>query len=339
MIRVINHDYFCYSLALVLGSILAFVRVLTWKSSLLMISDAPVFGHGIGSFAANYMPYQARYLEDHPGNFSLIADNNLIAFNEFIHLTCEQGMIGLLLFTCLLALAFANAIKVKYKLTSYFALMGLLVFALFSYPASIFPIKICFPLFTGILARDREALVRFHLKNWLIISITIIIILGAMFNIRTYLSYRQAYHSLNNGEYLQENSNAYSTMKNDKNFLYLLGEQYLRHNLFEKSIETKERLAEIAPTSALLCDLGMLYLHKNELDSALDCFLHARAMTPNHVQPIYGLWLVAKMRDEKDVRVKLSIEIITKPVRVVNNVVLKARKEAKEYLKEQGINF
>jgi len=37
--------------------------------------------------------------------------------------------------------------------------------------------------------------------------------------------------------------------------------------------------------------------------------------------------------------VKLSIEIITKPVRVVNNVVLKARKEAKEYLKEQGINF
>ena len=126
MIRVINHDYFCYSLALVLGSILAFVRVLTWKSSLLMISDAPVFGHGIGSFAANYMPYQARYLEDHPGNFSLIADNNLIAFNEFIHLTCEQGMIGLLLFTCLLALAFANAIKVKYKLTSYFALMGLL---------------------------------------------------------------------------------------------------------------------------------------------------------------------------------------------------------------------
>lgn len=315
------------------------VRVLTWKSSLLMIRDAPVFGHGIGSFAANYMPYQARYLEGYPDNFSLIADNNLIAFNEFIHLTCEQGMVGLLLFICLLALAFANATKVKYKLTFYFALMGLLVFALFSYPASIFPIKICFPLFTGILARDREALVRFHLKNWQTISITMIIILGAMFNIKTYLSYSQAYHSLNNGDYLQENFNDYSAMKHDKNFLYLLGEQYLRHNLFEESIEVKKRLAEIAPTSALLCDLGMLYLHKNEPDSALDCFLHAQAMTPNHVQPIYGLWLVAKVRDEKEKRVKLSIEIITKPVRVVNSVVLKARKEAKEYLKEQGINF
>lgn len=166
-----------------------------------------------------------------------------------------------------------------------------------------------------------------------------IVILGAMFNIRTYLSYRQAYHSLNNGEYLRENFDACSAMKHDKNFLYLLGEQYLRRNLFEKSIEAKERLAEIAPTSALLCDLGMLYLHKNELDPALDCFLHAQAMTPNHVQPVYGLWLVAKTRDEREERVKLSIEIITKPVRVVNNIVLKARKEAKEYLREQGINL
>lgn len=315
------------------------VRVLTWKSSLLMISDAPVFGHGIGSFAANYMPYQARYLESHPGNLSLIADNNLIAFNEFIHLTCEQGMAGLLLFSCLLALAFANATKVKYKLTSYFALMGLLVFSLFSYPASIFPIKICFPLFTGILARDRKALVKFHLKNWQIISITMIIILGVILNIRTYLLYNRAYHSLNNGEYLQKKFNDYSAMKHDKNFLYLLGEQYLHHNLFDKSIETKKQLAEIAPTSALLCDLGMLYLHKNELNPAFDCFLYARAMTPNHMQPTYGLWLVAKMRDEKEECVKLSIEIITKPVRIVNSIVLKARKEAKEYLKEQSINF
>ena len=312
------------------------VRVLTWKSSLLMISDAPVFGHGIGSFAANYMPYQARYLENHPGSFSLIADNNLIAFNEFIHLTCEQGMVGLLLFTCLLALAFANATKVKYKLTSYFALMVLLVFALFSYPASIFPIKICFPLFIGILARDRKALVRFHLKNWQTVSIIMIIILGTTFNIKTYLVYNQAYHSLNNGKYLQQKFYDYSAMKHDKKFLYLLSEQYLRHNLFEESIKVKKQLAKIAPTSNLLCDLGMLYLHKNELDSALDCFLHARAMTPNHVQPIYGLWLIAKTKNETDERIKLSLEIISKPFRVVNSIVLKARKEAKEYLKEQN---
>lgn len=166
-----------------------------------------------------------------------------------------------------------------------------------------------------------------------------IIILGAAFNIRTYLLYTQAYHSLNNGKYLQGSSNDYSTMEHDKNFLYLLGEQYLQHDLFEEAIKIKKRLAEIAPTSALLCDLGMLYLHKNEPDSALDCFLNAQAMTPNHVQPVYGLWLVAKMRDEKKECVKLSIEIITKPVRIVNSIVLKARKEAKVYLKEQGINF
>lgn len=71
------------------------VRVLTWNSSLLMIEDAPVFGHGIGSFAANYMPCQARYLDECVGESdALIADNNMIAFNEFIHVTCEQGLVG-----------------------------------------------------------------------------------------------------------------------------------------------------------------------------------------------------------------------------------------------------
>ena len=127
------------------------VRVLTWNSSLFMIKDAPVFGHGIGSFAANYMPCQACYLDEHVGgNEALIADNNMLAFNEFIHVSCEQGLVGLLLFSGLLIYAFRGTDNIKHGLVARLGLITLFVFALFSYPSSIFPIKVCFPVFIGI---------------------------------------------------------------------------------------------------------------------------------------------------------------------------------------------
>ena len=65
------------------------VRLLTWNSSSLMFLDKPILGHGIGSFPANYMLYQAQFLNEHPGEeWEIIADNNITAFNEFIHLAC-----------------------------------------------------------------------------------------------------------------------------------------------------------------------------------------------------------------------------------------------------------
>lgn len=124
-------------------------------------------------------------------------------------------------------------------------------------------------------------------------------------------------------------------MRHNKNFLYLLSEQYLKHDQINASLQAKKLLLNIAPTSSLLCDLGMIYLYKQELDSARDCFLYAKKMTPNHISPTYGLLLVNKAEGNREECTRLSKEIISMPVRVVNNVVLKARKEAREYIQKQ----
>lgn len=253
------------------------VRLLTWHSSLLLFKDAPLLGHGIGSFAANYMPYQACYLDKHVGsNDAIIADNNILTFNELIHLACEQGGVGLFLFTCLLACALTNKNKTKQRLFARLGLIGLFVFALFSYPASLFPIKVCFPLFLGVLSKDRTSCIVLTLKKTIVVLVVGIICLGVFFNVRTYKNYHDAYASLNNGDYVRDPSKNYYCMKHNKNFLYLLSVQYLKHDLIAASMQVKKELLDVAPTSSLLCDLGMLYLHCHELDSARMCFKYAK---------------------------------------------------------------
>ena len=60
-------------------------------------------------------------------------------------------------------------------------------------------------------------------------------------------------------------------------------------------------------------------------------------MTPNHVSPIYGLLLVSREEENMEACKRWSMEILSMPMRVVNNVVLKARKEAREYIQNEHV--
>lgn len=73
-------------------------RLLIWNCAWEMIKDAPLTGHGSGSFRAHYMDYQAAYIEAHPDNhYVTLADNVLSPFNEYIHFTLNFRLIGLFL--------------------------------------------------------------------------------------------------------------------------------------------------------------------------------------------------------------------------------------------------
>lgn len=75
------------------------VRLLIWRASLGMVQENPCFGSGIGSFASDYMLYQARYFSLNPDSrFVMFATNHNQAYNEFLRILCEEGVIGLVMF-------------------------------------------------------------------------------------------------------------------------------------------------------------------------------------------------------------------------------------------------
>jgi O-antigen polymerase len=119
-------------------------RLLVYEVSLSMIKDKPVFGHGFCRFIGEYNNYQAAYFKTHPNsNYEQLADNVLYGFNEFIQLTVELGIIGLLIFVGLVVLILKSKTKPEWDYIVFPAkvsLVGVLICCLFSYPLHNLPL-------------------------------------------------------------------------------------------------------------------------------------------------------------------------------------------------------
>ena len=79
-----------------MSSVLA--RVELWINSIMAWMDAPIFGHGLGSFDWSYSQHRADHLAWMP---TTILTTNTVsagaAHNEYLHILVELGCVGLLL--------------------------------------------------------------------------------------------------------------------------------------------------------------------------------------------------------------------------------------------------
>jgi len=87
-------------------------RLLIWKISKNIIVDSPFFGVGFDNFKAHYMNYQANYFSENKNSAEIaIAGNSKYAFNEFVQVTVENGIIGFAVFLFLVYLIFSLKLK------------------------------------------------------------------------------------------------------------------------------------------------------------------------------------------------------------------------------------
>ena len=112
----INHSKIRYitgfALILILSTVLTFSikkdssygRFFVWKTTYIMFEDNLLSGIGYGNFASKYPIYQASMYENKKMSSREIslADNTKVAFNEFLHITSELGIIGIIIFVLLM---------------------------------------------------------------------------------------------------------------------------------------------------------------------------------------------------------------------------------------------
>ena len=91
-------------------------RIFIWKVSGLMVADHPILGVGYGNYGYQYLNYQMKFY-DNPANAVYYdkACNIKLAHSEFVHITAETGIIGLILFCSLIVLFFKKALDVLKK--------------------------------------------------------------------------------------------------------------------------------------------------------------------------------------------------------------------------------
>lgn len=149
-------------------------RLLIWKVTLGMIANQPLTGVGIDRFKSFYMNEQANYFKKHPESVeTMTAGDTNYCFNEFLQHTAENGLIGLglILAAIICALRANGKCFDRFTFIAKAGITGIAVFALFSYPAQILPVKmslICYLAYLATLSETTAWPVR--IKNPLVIK-------------------------------------------------------------------------------------------------------------------------------------------------------------------------
>ena len=317
-------------------------RLLIWQVIGSGLSGSPWLGHG--PLPASYMPMQAVWLQAHSDSpLARLADNNLHAFNELLRITYESGFIGLLLFIGLLTQAVLSLRRHTASTRTAGALLtALMIAGLFSYPFTTPPIAM-----TGIAAlalipcdAGRKQYLAFRPSRLVRIGCCLAVVLFMAFAIGEYRLEKRADRLLINAQQDPALLTAGNTLplmhklRNNADFMLACGKTLFDGQYYAEALPVLERGARLKPSSPLLCDLGECYRHARQYSLAGQAFTEAARMTPAHILPqyrLFRLYLETGSTAEAEAKARHMLRM---QVKVVNTSVLRYRREARNYLKQ-----
>jgi len=311
-----------------------------------MIGEKVLFGFGYHRFKANYLNYQAAYFSSEfsannseGGNAeAIVADNSTRAFNEYLQMTTEGGIVGILIVLAIGWSFFFGASKNNgHQATSVAAKMGALafgVFALFSYPTEILPIKLCVTICLAYIASNQKCLHVMVFQGFLpigiarrvwkaislvMITITLLLTISLNDSYNSYKSWKQAYFTYQMGAYeasLEEYQEKYEQLKNNGEYLVNYGKACSMAGEHKQAIEVLMRAEQFLPNTIVYTAMGDSYKKLHKSMEAEQAYLKAAHMLPDRFYPKY---LLAKLYDETNQQAKAvqtANELLLKDVKV-----------------------
>lgn len=328
-------------------------RLFIWKISTEIIKESPLFGVGFDRFKAHYMNNQANHFDVHgETSEALVADNTYYAFNEFVQFTTENGIIGFLLLITVLLIIYKTGITKENKdLTIIIktSLLAIGVFAFFSYPIEILPIKliiVCLLAITAMLDSKKLLVYKNEKVNFqsplfktllVVISFTTIIISTKYINNLNmgFKTWQSALSSYQYGDYesaIEEYEEAYPILKNNGDFLMNYGKALSIHKQDEKAIEILEQAKTHLNTTIIETALGDSYKNLKNYTKAEVAYKHAANMIPTRFYPLYLLAKLYEESGEKNKAVAIAKTILNKDVKVPSTAIKEIQLEMKNII-------
>ena len=278
-------------------------RRLIWKVSSTLVASHPATGVGFGHFAGAYGEAQAAYFSatERPAGEELVADAPETAFNEFVQIATETGIIGLLLFLTIIFWAFKTARHPDNKVTAGVtgSLAAFLVFACFSYPFSVLPLLVLFTLLLAQCTPIQRG------SRWLSGIFYLFLLLPVYFlatgqqeREQAYKRWKseQIYFNMQIFERTVDNyKKLYPLLKDQPAFLFEYGQCLSRTGQPEASNLILKEAARLSADPMIRNIMGKNYQTMKQYPQAESAFLKASHMVPNRLYPLY---LLAKMYHE-----------------------------------------
>lgn len=315
-------------------------RFLIWQVIAGKLPDTPLCGHG--ALQAQYMPMQAAWFAAHPDSpASLLAGENVYAFNEFLRVAFESGLIGLALFAGTLTAAFRKSSPVCR--TSHHAgniLLAILCFGCFGYPLSSSSITATAILSLAVMVKDRQSLFTINRQTGIPLR-RILACIGIAFAAYTAIGYAAAKSA---DRFLAEASRHPALLKapeaahharrlwGNPDFMLTYGKMLYNCQYYDDALPVLSQASRLKPSSRLWCDLGDCHRQHGNLSAAEQAYRLAASMLPARILPRYRLFCLYRDSGATEKAAEEAARMLDMPIKVVNSSVLRYRHQARLFL-------
>lgn len=286
----------------------------------------------------------------------MLADNATYAFNDYLEITSETGIIGLILFLSItfysLYLYLISYRSTKSKLAISIGLsgiIGILVSAIFSYPLANLPTYLMFLTYLAIISSfDTTRINKFSLKPFYLRMFLFFLIVFNLFVIRLQLNrlisqiqWRNATNKINHESSLmafQTLDKLYPSLKYDGLVLYNYGTLLSLYGKYEKSLSILKECEISVNDADFYTYLGNTLEGLENFNEAGQAYLQATYIIPHKLYPHYRLaYLYIKMNRINDAQRKAE-EVISMTPKIVSSNTELMKSDMKSLLDEINEN-
>jgi tetratricopeptide (TPR) repeat protein len=316
-------------------------RLFIWKNTIELIKQKPS-GVGIGNFSGSYGDIQAAYFKAEKGSEDekRVAGNPEYAFNEYLQIFAEQGIIVFLLFFFLLGYSLYIGIKRKI-IAPTVSLIALLITASTSYPFSILPFPIILVFLLALINDGEKGIAVPKFISVLFAFCSLIIVLLCLYNrYPTYDAYKKwknlsiLYNLNNQKEITKKYDKIYPFLTDQIQFLFEYAQCLSKSGQYNKSNEILNKAIIISCDPMLHNIMGKNFQAMQLYKKAEECFIKSSHIVPNRIYPNYLLALMYLDAGEIE-KAKVAAKIaLTKEPKVQSTAIKEMRIQMKNLIDE-----
>ena len=311
-------------------------RLLIWSVCLEMIKDKPLCGWGDDGFIAQYMNYQADYLNTHSDSpFIMLADETQSPFNEFLHIAILYGIpCALLCIGILISTIFYILKKVhEYKSILLSLISILFIWGMFSYPFSVPFVWLIMLFITLLLLRSIDF--RYNSMPLLMFVITLgfyslyVFVTSCSHDLRRVSLQERSIISCDE-EVRQDYENMYKEYYDDNLFIYNYGALLHLRGDYRRSIDVFRAGSKYLSDYNMMLLMGDDYQQLGMPDSSVIYYSRANEMIPSRYLPLYYQMRLYLDIDERTNALDMAKKILykenkTKESKITREVIKEAR--------------
>lgn len=309
-------------------------RGIIWWVSGHSILEHPWTGTGIGSFKHRYAETMAGLTEGMPDGSLQSADVLDYAFNEWMHIGVDQGLVGLLFAGCtaLLLLRYARNEGSTLK----WCLPVLLITSLFSYTFELLPFQIIMVVVMAHLGSAQAGAGKGNVTTGICYAaLSTVLCWMTVPRLRHRAKMNKEYDRIAgymDAHFIPDCYEMLPWMSDNPKFLFNFG-KILREEERWNDSNAMLRQGELVSNDPMFVVMqGNNYADMEEPDLAEACYRRAYRMMPNRIYPLYKLMLLYRDTEEPEKCLAMAERVAAFPVKVESPATCDMKKEAEEIM-------